>query len=501
MLKMRIFVLCFSIVISLILACSCGNTPSARADSKQHTDNTHTEKPDSSIADVDKNFNDEVDSLPSNESDTIPADDSTSDSTEESEEDDSQSKIPMEKFYTFGTFNGGVVWVGDVVHQYLVDTTGKALLDIDGYPELTDFSDGYSHVQIPGRILTIDTSGNITADLTLGENEKIVMVNGGYVFTREYVADFDSSGFNYKIYGPDGNIIREFYSDEIQYLSHVRRINVGLDTSEWDSDFKAAYCRYAGKGRIKILQDGNYNLYYINSGTTAPINRYGYYLSLGINEDLKFGEEFYTYLGKAWASKDDSSIRLVFMNIASEITSIVLPFEIYKTDVDLSDISEGYCVFRKKYYDEDTDMNRYRLVTIDLDNATYNIISTEFDDKIGGKPEMCHKNIVISMTGKDGENYYAVVDVNGNTILPPQKGWYDPKCVYNEDATPIFDVEEKGFPENCIITKLNEGIVLVSDIDWTKVNYARYADEEGNVLFDSVDVSGAKVISLETDSN
>lgn len=47
------------------------------------------------------------------------------------------------------------------------------------------------------------------------------------------------------------------------------------------------------------------------------------------------------------------------------------------------------------------------------------------------------------------------------------------------------------------MTNHYDGIVLVGKSSWTKVDLARYADENGNALFNSVDVSGAKVINFQ----
>lgn len=451
------------------------------------------EKTDNSIADVDKNYNDEADSLPNNESDTTPADDSTSDSTDKSEEDGVSSIISMDSVYACGAFSGGTAWVCTVGHCYLVDTTGKALLHVEDYSVgAPEFENGYCHfVSNSKRILTIDTSGNITADFTLSENEKIVLTNGGYVFTSEYVADFDSREFVYRIYGPDGNIVKRFSSGLYQYLRYTKRFDGSVNTSERDYDFYGLYCSYVGNDCIRFsgLGYGNADdevFHFINDDETVYVDEYRYdFYNLQNEQEVKFVNG-YAYVGYANVSKDDFRTRLVFIKESGEVILVTLPFE---DSVKLSDISEGYCAF----LDED----KNQIVTIDLENATYNYITTEFDDKLEYRPEMCHKNIVIPMTGKDGESYYAVVDINGQTIRSPQKGHYNTQsCVYNEDATPIFDLEEKGFPEGCSIIKHSDGIVLVIKSGWTK-GYARYADEKGNILFDSIDTSNAKVYNMK----
>lgn len=108
----------------------------------------------------------------------------------------------------------------------LVDTIGNALVtfqnDGESYPE--PFSNGYSHVRNERTQMgyVLDPMGKICSayPYTAGDGAMLWAQGGGCVITVKNISGFDTAGYQYTIYGPNGEVLDQVSSESSWYIRY-----------------------------------------------------------------------------------------------------------------------------------------------------------------------------------------------------------------------------------------------------------------------------------------
>lgn len=379
-------------------------------------------------------------------------------------------------------------------HYYgVINKSGEMIfrIDSDDISAVTQFSNGYSYVSYSDKTDVIDTNGITVKSYPINENQCIRAYGDGYVLTEEHYSDFDSNGYVYTIYSPQGDMLET------------------IETEDYSS-----FVRYFGKGIFGC----NGNLYFSEEQKQLPMN-----------EIIDFYNQLYFY-------EDVASLKIE----PSELILISSEGEIFKNSIPIEDslfyaptVKNGLCIIK---------INDYMLATYNLATQTFSTMSEDdagkivwgdiqtslvFDDS--GK-------IALTMQGSD-ENYYVgifdtewsmisePIQVRGNSNFVRGFGYSDSGYAFSYDRLIVSNIGISENPETCVydgngnliytldeksyygIAPYSDGVACVSSWEgrYKGNGYAvhldgnhmmelddeespKYLDLDGNLLFDKINM-------------
>lgn len=408
-------------------------------------------------------------------------------------------------------FHEGRAWIeffcDDKYYSGVIDKEGNMLFrvernsqDVERPIEITDYSNGYAVVTKPDKVDVLNLDGTVVSSHTLNDTTKVKACGDGYVLIEEHYSDFDSNGYIYTIYSPQGEALKTIEAEE-----------------------ESTFTRYLGKGVFLC----NGYMHFLSSGKEIPFN--------GDGHNVHFYEDM-APIGIEYADFDKDGYRgvLVFTDATGEIGNIKLyPEYGWDWDEDTLAIKNNKLVL----YDFGAGLSTYNFedgsfVSMSEDSAGKvvwgDIVSPlYFDDS---------ERIALTLQGSDGNYYVALFDSAWNMVTEPIQvrsnqnfvrgyGYADsgyvlsegrfivstvgisenPKTfVYDENENLIYELYEKGF---CGISPYSDGVACVSSWEYYKktgysVNLVmdgfmdlssdespKYLDLEGNLLFEEINMA------------
>lgn len=382
---------------------------------------------------------------------------------EEAERKAEEAAAPLE-ILSMEDYHEGLAWVkySEKGEKYwcCIDTNGKAVFQYDAnqITGKTTFRDGYAHVDTENYSYTIDLNGQIVAQYLTDSDESIQCSEGGYVVTRKDVSGFDTAGYQYTIYGPDGTVEKQF--------EHERK----LDYSS---------IQYCGKGVIIFKGVGFYfakNQVWVDGNADVP----------EFCDDIAVIDTTY---------RDDDNGRkggIVLLSVEGEISTYISD---YMSDwaAKPSVVNENVCVVY--------DMIGDTIVSIDLSTVKSYPLAEQYSEKLfdNPKPETfaCHDGrIVLHLRGADGDGYTCVFDKELNLVYGPINGYghtysdgllqmdlsgeMQDVSMYYVNGNPVYSLTELGYKTSSVYSC---GALLVTDQEGNST----YLDTTGRPLFNAID--------------
>lgn len=457
-LKILVIVGCIALVILLLCGCVKG------------TDNTRNDNTDGQ------------------HSDTTQQASNTHDSTSKNV----NSQIEDSNVFFLGQFYEDRTWASGKGYL-LIDKEGNVIAQITGAAEEPSrFDNGYSHFYNIERkkYYTINTNGEIVHQFTSDSSgEHVVACGGGYVLTEENISNFDTTGYQYRVYNVDGSENGSFFLKD------------------------SCAADYLGKGVFKISKG-----YYCAKG--------GIWIS-----DLPY--ECYSHLVNSFEFDGENIIIGTTRSVDTQIPGILVlssdgkirtyypeEMSIWST---VSALSDGVCVI----YNNDGD--NHKVISFDTLTGQSYFLGEDYWKRIPDdrKPQTPRDGrIPIAMKGADGKTYSAIFDTKLNLIKETQLGDFcgasdgrfivyirdsdnvvysnsklfisrDTVEVYNSNGEFLFSVSDREYSTylgNTKVERYSCGALLVVEEN----SYHRhYLDTEGNLLFEKINYDKVKSFSAE----
>lgn len=288
-----------------------------------------------------------------------------------------ESAVKLEKKIVIknrGDFSEGRAWVGveidDELYVSLVDENGKILYknkdDGAGRPVsggMTLFVTRYEKDQV-----LLNSDGKVLGSKSEGTFDRVLAFGGGLAFVYKDASDINAEKHLYGVLDKNGNWIVEFWEDA-----------KAIATSNWE---------YFGDGVFYASRKG------------VLFNAY-------TNKSAKFD---YSVTRKLCPFIDGKAYFCGSYNGTSGSYCVNTELEIEQIYVDREfDYATNSCiVFTDAEHVEFFDLNTNQMTTISK-YETEQIKSVEFYDDYG----------IITIKGKDGENYFTLIDRQGNELFEP----------------------------------------------------------------------------------
>lgn len=380
-------------------------------------------------------------------------------------------------------------------HTSLIDKTGKMIFNWDsGLLSFTEsykgqelvfpgfsYEDGYAYLNADESFCVIDTSGKILYTCDVDSETTILAYGGGYVITRNYYADFDSSGYTYTVYSPAGSI-----------------------ASQTKTGYDLAYLCYYGRGIFGFNMDEETNCYFYNAESDTLFKASLDSLNLE-NASFREGDNI-VYIGSSGNWNDgDRTFTYHFLTTDGKIVSMELGKEEVASESIV--VSGNKCLVTTK---------SNKLYIFDSTTGEAKEIALPYKDKIlwGTTFAFGEGKIIVPVQGGDGKQYIIVIDENGELLMEPTlakqyTGFSDHRmilttdddvCVYDENMNLVYALSQLDFvdcdllrsPVNIDFYSLNQysdGVAVLSEYNGNQHDTYLYLDINGNLLFDEIDIS------------
>jgi len=380
----------------------------------------------------------------------------------------------------------------------VIDRNGKMIFNWDSEISAYSYSDpgkfpgfsyenGYAYLETNNGFNVIDTSGKVLYTCT-ADSENIILAYGdGYVIARNYFADFDTSGYTYVVYSPDGSVV-----------------------SETKSEYELDTIYYCGRGIFGFYMNEEENCYFYNAGSDTLFKEK---VESPVLETVSFKKhDDIVYIGANGNWQDDGEITFTykFLDINGKIISAELG-----ADDDFTEsvaVSGSKCIIKTK--SNTTEKNK--LYIFDSATGEVNEINLPYEDKILWEKnfDFGEEKIVVPVQGDDNKQYVIVIDETGKLLLEPTlarqyTGFTDNRiilttendiCVYNENMTLVYALSQLDFinldllhsPVDMDYYSLGEysdGVAVLSEDNGDQHDTYLYLDIDGNRLFEKIDMS------------
>lgn len=333
-------------------------------------------------------------------------------------------------FYRVSPFSEGRAWV-----EYRDETQNITAAVINTAGELVfapeqrviaylPYSDGYSvYLYAPDpaqssssdglRACIVDSNGNITYDSSKDGCRFIFAYGGEYFLALEHTSNFDTDEWSFGAVDKNGNTVVAF--------SECEDFN-GYPTS------LVSECKYLGED-IFLLKNTIYNLqsksaiWYVNP---------------------KFGDsptEFVKgkfYEGRALVFKE-ALLEAGLFNLTSTGENTLLVKSSSLKAYDVSEYADGLYFYDGEYHD--------------IDGNT-KISFPQYDGKYFKGGTFCDGHAPLYIRGADGEDYFTIIDLQGNVLFDPTPGYPSEYLsegylvVHTKSGSAVYDTSGKKVSES-----------------------------------------------------
>ncbi|MGN0385188.1 MAG: hypothetical protein ACI4EX_04835 [Lachnospiraceae bacterium] len=367
------------------------------------------------------------------------------------------------------SFSENRAWITYSSDFGIIDTIGNLIARFDNATQCAGFDNGYTHVSQIGsmKYYTVNLNGDITSMFESDfDKERYVACGGGYLISMKNVSDFNTVGYLYTVYNPDGSIngnftLQEDYHDLFSYLGNgVFRVIDSFYCAKSSKWIESIPYKYDDSYTMSGFRNGRKVLGALYSGDNG---RNGGVLILTENGDLQVA-----YLDGLSSWSTISSIENDFCLIHDKGNSRIISFNVATGE---------YYVLDDSYYDRVTDNIRVAAP--------------------------CGGRIAIPMKGADGNIYSAIFDTKFNLIADIQLGDFGgpsdgrfvsamESAVFDLNGNFLFSIAEKGYnmyPNNSRSDLYSCGALYVGEGTFSKPTFI---DINGNPLFDNISTKSTK---------
>ena len=323
------------------------------------------------------------------------------------------------------------------------------------------------------------TDGEVTFKFTSDySGEKCLACGGGYLVSIENISNFDTVGYQYRVYNPNGSINGTFTS-EMNYDERVHYVGRGV--------FRVGEGYYCAKSATWIEE-----IPYSFSSITS-----------GFYDDKKI-------IGKIYTEEEQGEI--ITLSETGELQ--ILQLDGVSNNYRISQIVDNICLIHDI---SNGNLSTYNIVTGErwfLDQNYYSKLSHDFEmnTPTGGR-------IAISMEGADGNTYSAVFDTKFNLISDIQLGkfgiaaedrfvvWGSPygNAVYDLNGNYLFSITDMEFrpyivkfaPYDYQNTSVGYscGMLIVQGNYLSNQNQIRFIDMNGNWALNDISLKNTKTLT------
>lgn len=363
----------------------------------------------------------------------------------------------------------------------LIDKSGKVLFSVrDTGAFYSSFENGYANLSLHGSdyLYTLDKNGTITSQISRVDangNRIDYAYGGGYIMTKVNVSNFDTVGYQYTVYNPDGSVNGTFQTS---------------DEGE---------CTYIGSGIFRVKMGTNYGYYCAKANKWLLDDRLN-----GFGSTDYTTEDGKVIIGTYWDNATDEEVVLVLTENGD--------LREYRSSVfwrgRISNIADNCCVVSH---------HSHELYVYHFDTQAVYELDESYRDKV---PEYFWSNdvdtptdgrVVVPAKGADGNNYSYVFDTQFHLINGPIQGncgassegmiygfiltTPNDEFVADQNGNYLFSVTEKNLRhvEGVNYHYYSSGVLLLQN---NKRDYVAL-DTKGNVLFDKLNLTNAKYPTLE----
>lgn len=440
-----------------------------------------------------------------------------------------------DKFYSSITleytcdYSEDLAWA--ILHDEKKDTSQYGVLDKKGKVQfifsdletdsvtVTSFSNGYGYVQTEDFLYVIDKRGIVmnTYPMETTDDKKVVAYEDGYVWIEEYISGFEEAYYKYVLYDATGNCLTEFKHEGTEPIDGVHYYGKGVwgyDTQRDEEAIQLFYCTNSDKWVESNIAHGNHNIHFYEESAV---------------------------IGMTSEDPDEVGYRakLYVMNSDGDLKDVIITGELGWNWSDKNYISEHYCVL-EEYNNNLVNYNVSKNQFIKMENKYKDRI--QFDSLLD---PLIYKNnrIVLPLRGSDDEDYIALFDTEWNMIGKPIKAtcfelsekrlvvstseeteepdtYKDEVTVYDNNGKKLYTLSEMGY---YAMTPYKNGVARVLDSEADEIikqvaskysNFIypeeitgssmmhsewKYIDENGEFLFEQIDLSAAKTIHLQNE--
>lgn len=408
--------------------------------------------------------------------------------------------IAIDKCHYCSNYSNGFAW--NLYSLYpkeysfrtsLTDKTGKMILSWDsGLSTFTEhyegqelvfpgfsYKDGYVYLQTDEGFCVIDTSGKVRYTCTVDSENTILAYGGGYVITKNYTADFDSSGYTYTVYSPTGSIV-----------------------SQTKTGYNLSNLCYYGRGIFGFNMDEETNCYFYNAQSNA--------LSKEILEGLHLenasfqDDDAIVYLGSGGTWKD-SNFTSTYHFLKEDGTIVSMELGEEQVLSESIAVSGTQCLLVTK---------SNKLYIFDSTTESTKEVPLSYQDKILWDATFAfgEGKTIVPLQGDDGKQYIIVIDENGTLLIEPTvakqyTGFSDHRmilttdddvCVYDENMKLVYSLSQLDFFDFNLnrlranyysLSKYSDGVTVLSEYNGSQHDTYLYLDVNGTLLFDAFDIS------------
>lgn len=378
-----------------------------------------------------------------------------------SDDENNSEKISTLNLKSVSNFKNGYAWVKSSEEtSFLINAKGEIIYTSESCYKYHDMSNDACFVQEKigenkYEYKIIDKNGQVVASSADGKFDEILASGDNLFFVHKYEGSIDSSRNLYGTINEKGefvNNLREcpFVNSkevEAEYVGAKSFIFGDLIYLSYSSVYMSSCDKFFDNSnereKYKGIGDDLYILY--NHGITAEGSEKKY---------SEFDDDGYKYVVIRSDGKIEKTTK--FDNI---VNGFLITVDSEKKAVSFNDPATGKTFIFSKYF-----------------------ISDVYHDKV----RAADNNLLVSIKGEDGNNYYTILDRNGNMLFEPVSGKSayandgkisllkdDGYSVLDYSGNVIIDIGKYSF-----IDTFNDGIA------WAKNSSDQYVgiDEKGNVV-------------------
>ena len=359
--------------------------------------------------------------------------------------------------------------ISDKADWYVLDKEGNVLA---GFPALsvmrTSFDDGFAHVKKDDVCYVLDENCNVVGRMQYSYGEEdVVSFGGGYTVIKRDISNFDTVGYEYTIYNVDGSVNGSFVTER------ERDVN------------------YLGKG-VFATSEGIY---------CAKGSRWIADLSISSFHPYTFENE-QSVITTTYDSENGYG-GIILLSMQGKVSTVYS--ESLSNNIVVSNVVDNVCVIFDLSYDKIYSFNVISGEIYELPETYYGKIpSWVWNNK---PPVPNDGRIVIQLNGADGESYSAIFDTQFNLIAGPVLGSFG-----NSYEGYIRAAVNRDMLESEVYDKNGNFVYSISELNYSTYgeeyscgaiavrngrNEYAFLDENGNYLFDCINLDGMKIIDIE----
>ena len=377
--------------------------------------------------------------------------DSVSVENQNNEEESQMEDIQWDYAYDFSE---GLAWIdfktgkkeGEInsyenYYMGVINKNGEMVFRIKHEPtdsiNVTKYSNGYAFVTHQDRMDVIDTTGEVVSTQSISDTKVIRAYGDGYILSEEHFADFDSNGYVYKIYSPEGEVMKT------------------IETADYSN-----FVRYLGKGVFLC----NGTMYFLTSGQELNVGTESDFHDMYFYEDnAAFGIDYYD------PDIDGYRGKVKFLDLNGQIEEVELyPEYGWNWDDSVLAVKNGVCII---YSYKST------LITYNLTDKSFTVMPEDIANKVVWddirSPLVFDDSgrIALTLQGSDGNYYIALFDSNWNMVTEPVQ------VRSNNNFVRGFGYSDSGYV-------LSNGQLIVSNLGISEDPTTYVYDNNGKLMYE-----------------